>query len=140
MGFTITEAYIINTMYVCEINFQGIYFRELKGKSSKYITATLSIVPVGSSSQDSLFSPQQTASYIGSVEKKQINVKEDEKIKFYPKIICVKIVWLSLCDYHSDWIKEIYYFFQWKWKTNINVGLSGCQIIATLPYGSYNLC
>jgi len=28
MGFTITEAYIINTMYVCEINFQGIYLIE----------------------------------------------------------------------------------------------------------------
>ena len=33
---------------------------------------------------------------------KKFNVKEDEKIKFYPKIIRAKIVWLSLCDYHSD--------------------------------------
>ena len=70
MGFTITEAYIINTMYVCEINVQGIYFRELKGKSSKYITATLSIVPVGSPSQDSLSSLDKIAFYIDSVEKK----------------------------------------------------------------------
>jgi hypothetical protein len=85
MGFTITEAYIINTMYVCEINFQGIYFRELKGKSSKYITATLSIVPVGSSSQDSLFSPQQTAGYIGSVEKKKLTSKKMKRLNFIQK-------------------------------------------------------
>jgi hypothetical protein len=37
-------------------------------------------------SQDSLFSPEQIACYIGSVEKK-INDEEDEKIKFDPKII-----------------------------------------------------
>jgi len=47
-----------------------------------------------SSSQDSLFSPEQIARYISSVEKKN-NGEEDEKILFDAKNNSPKIVWSS---------------------------------------------
>ena len=68
------------------ISKTGIYFRNFKEKKVRiycldpeYISSHLHIVPVGWFSQDSLFSPEQIACYIGSVEKK-INGEEDEKI------------------------------------------------------------
>jgi hypothetical protein len=60
-------------------HIQDICFRECTEKRSE-LDRTLPIVPVGSFSQDSLFSPEQIYCYIGSVKKKLLNGEEDEKI------------------------------------------------------------
>ena len=77
-----TEAYIKNISV--KLIFKTFTLENSKKKTSVYIAQTrntqlLLIVPVGSSSEDSLFNPEQIACYTDSVEKKN-NDEEDEKI------------------------------------------------------------
>jgi hypothetical protein len=67
-----TEAYIENI-------FDKLIFKTFILKNSEKKCPNILPRP-GSSRQDSLFSPEQVACYIGSVEKTQFNGEEDEKI------------------------------------------------------------